>query len=220
LNYTSFVGIAGNIAVGKTTLTKIIAERLEWRSFFESVDDNPYLNDFYSDMKRWSFHLQIYFLSRRFQIHREMVEGDRPAIQDRTIYEDVEVFARSLFELGHMTKRDWDNYQMLFKEMTSYLKKPSLIVYLRASTDTLITRLKKRGRGFEKRVSSEYLHQLNIAYNRWIQQAREHFSILTVETDNFDIFRDHGLLEDLISVIKMRSLKPQEDNPGIVNFQE
>jgi len=204
LNQTPFIGIAGNIAVGKTTLTQIIADRLDWRSFFESVDDNPYLDDFYSDMKRWSFHLQIYFLSRRFQTHREMAEGDRPAVQDRTIYEDVEIFAKSLYELGHMAKRDWDNYRALFNEMTLYLAKPSLIIYLKASTDTLITRLKKRGRGFEKRVSPEYLHQLNVAYNHWIQRAREHFSVLTVETDNFDIFGDQNRLDGLISTIEVK----------------
>ena len=204
MNQTPFIGIAGNIAVGKTTLTQIIADRLDWRSFFESVDDNPYLDDFYSDMKRWSFHLQIYFLSRRFQTHREMAEGDRPAVQDRTIYEDVEIFAKSLYELGHMAKRDWDNYRALFNEMTLYLAKPSLIIYLKASTDTLITRLKKRGRGFEKRVSPEYLHQLNVAYNHWIQRAREHFSVLTVETDNFDIFGDQNRLDGLISTIEVK----------------
>lgn len=204
MNQTPFIGIAGNIAVGKTTLTQIIADRLGWRSFFESVDDNPYLDDFYADMKQWSFHLQIYFLSRRFQTHREMAEGDRPAVQDRTIYEDVEIFARSLFELGHMAKRDWENYRALFNEMTLYLAKPSLIVYLKASTDTLITRLKKRGRGFEKRVSPEYLHQLNIAYNHWIQRAREHFSVLTVETDNFDMFGDQNRLDGLISTIEVK----------------
>lgn len=200
------MGIAGNIAVGKTTLTNIIANRLGWRSFFESVDDNPYLEDFYLDMKRWSFHLQIYFLSRRFRIQREISQGDRPAVQDRTIYEDVEIFAKTLYELGHMSERDWGNYCALFEEMTSHLAKPALIVYLKASTDTLITRLKKRGRDYEKRVSPEYLHRLNIAYTQWVQRAREHFTILTVETDNFDIFDDHEKLDELLSTIKTRCL--------------
>ena len=157
-----FVGIAGNIAVGKTTLTKMISEQLGWRPFFESVDDNPYLSDFYSDMKRWSFHLQIYFLSRRFRTHREMSEGNVPSVQDRTIYEDIEIFAQSLHEMGNMSQRDWLNYRALFDEMTAYLRKPTLIIFLKATTDSLLTRLKKRGREYEKSVSAEYLHNLNI----------------------------------------------------------
>ena len=136
-----FVGIAGNIAVGKTTLTKMISEHMRWRPYYESVDDNPYLSDFYSDMKRWSFHLQIYFLSRRFRTHREMSEGDVPAVQDRTIYEDVEIFAQSLHETGNMSERDWANYRALFDEMTSYLRKTTLIIFIKASSDSLLTRL-------------------------------------------------------------------------------
>ncbi|MFQ6674518.1 MAG: deoxynucleoside kinase [Fidelibacterota bacterium] len=209
LKRAPFVGIAGNIAVGKTTLTEILSHRLGWRSFFESVDDNPYLEDFYSDMERWSFHLQVYFLSRRFQTHREMAVGDRPAVQDRTIYEDVEIFARSLYEMRKMSRRDWENYRSLFNEMCSYLPEPSLIVYLKASTDTLITRLRKRGRDFERRVSPEYLHRLNVAYNHWIQRASEQFSVLTVETDDFDIYHDHGRLDGLVATIQSRC----EPNP-------
>ncbi len=196
------MSIAGNIAVGKTTLTQIVADRLGWRPYFESVEDNPYLQDFYSDMERWSFHLQVYFLSKRFRTQREMTEGNSPAIQDRSIYEDVEIFARNLYELGHMTERDWNNYSDLFSEMTAHLVKPTLIVYLKASTDTLITRLKKRGRGFEKMVSPEYLHRLNMAYGQWIRQAREQFSILTVETDEFDVFNDENRLEDILSAVE------------------
>ncbi|MDP7121000.1 MAG: deoxynucleoside kinase [Candidatus Marinimicrobia bacterium] len=199
-----FVGIAGNIAVGKTTLTKMISERLGWRPFFESVDDNPYLSDFYSDMKRWSFHLQIYFLSRRFRTHREMSEGDVPAVQDRTIYEDVEIFAQSLHEMGNMPQRDWVNYRALFDEMTSYLRKPTLIIFLKATTDSLLTRLKKRGREYEKSVSAEYLHNLNIAYARWINRAKLEFNVMTVDTDNFDVYKDKDRLEQLIQDVAQR----------------
>ena len=199
-----FVGIAGNIAVGKTTLTKMISERLGWRPFFESVDDNPYLSDFYSDMKRWSFHLQIYFLSRRFRTHREMSEGDVPAVQDRTIYEDVEIFAQSLHEMGNMTQRDWVNYRALFDEMTAYLRKPTLIIFLKATTDSLLTRLKKRGREYEKSVSAEYLHSLNIAYARWINRAKLEFNVMTVDTDNFDVYKDKDRLEQLIQDVAQR----------------
>ena len=199
-----FVGIAGNIAVGKTTLTKMISERLGWRPFFESVDDNPYLSDFYSDMKRWSFHLQIYFLSRRFRTHREMSEGDVPAVQDRTIYEDVEIFAQSLHEMGNMSQRDWVNYRALFDEMTAYLRKPTLIIFLKATTDSLLTRLKKRGREYEKSVSAEYLHNLNIAYARWINRAKLEFNVMTVDTDNFDVYKDKDRLEQLIQDVAQR----------------
>ena len=199
-----FVGIAGNIAVGKTTLTRMISERLGWRPFFESVDDNPYLSDFYSDMKRWSFHLQIYFLSRRFRTHREMSEGDVPAVQDRTIYEDVEIFAQSLYEMGNMPQRDWVNYRALFDEMTAYLRKPRLIIFLKATTDSLLTRLKKRGREYEKSVSAEYLHSLNIAYARWINRAKLEFNVMTVDTDNFDVYKDKDRLEQLIQDVAQR----------------
>ena len=199
-----FVGIAGNIAVGKTTFTRMISERLGWRPFFESVDDNPYLSDFYSDMKRWSFHLQIYFLSRRFRTHREMSEGDVPAVQDRTIYEDVEIFAQSLHEMGNMSQRDWVNYRALFDEMTAYLRKPTLIIFLKATTDSLLTRLKKRGREYEKSVSAEYLHSLNIAYARWINRAKLEFNVMTVDTDNFDVYKDKDRLEQLIQDVAQR----------------
>ena len=199
-----FVGIAGNISVGKTTLTKMISERLGWRPFFESVDDNPYLSDFYSDMKRWSFHLQIYFLSRRFRTHREMSEGGVPAVQDRTIYEDVEIFAQSLHEMGNMSQRDWVNYRALFDEMTAYLRKPTLIIFLKATTDSLLTRLKKRGREYEKSVSAEYLHNLNIAYARWINRAKLDFNVMTVDTDNFDVYKDKDRLEQLIQDVAQR----------------
>ena len=204
MNDVPFVGIAGNIAVGKTTLTKMISERLGWRPFFESVDDNPYLSDFYSDMKRWSFHLQIYFLSRRFRTHREMSEGDVPAVQDRTIYEDIEIFAQSLHEMGNMSQRDWVNYRALFDEMTAYLRKPTLIIFLKATTDSLLTRLKKRGREYEKSVSAEYLHSLNIAYARWINRAKLEFNVMTVDTDNFDVYKDKDRLEQLIQDVAQR----------------
>ncbi|MFQ6615527.1 MAG: deoxynucleoside kinase [Fidelibacterota bacterium] len=212
LRQVPFVGIAGNIAVGKTTLTRILSSRLGWRAFYESVDDNPYLQDFYADMKKWSFHLQIYFLSRRFQTQREMARGNRPAVQDRTIYEDVEIFARSLFEGGAMTERDWNNYRTLFKEMTSYLSSPALIVYLKASTDTLMTRVRKRGREYERRISPEYLHRLNVAYDRWIHRASGQFPVLTVETDDFDFLVESPRRDELIAAVESRCQNPAWDD--------
>lgn len=198
------MAVAGNIAVGKTTLTKIIADRLGWRPFYESVDDNPYLSDFYGDMKRWSFHLQIYFLSKRFMTQREMASGDTPAVQDRTIYEDVEIFARSLHEMGNMSDRDWRSYRDLFYEMTSYLAKPALILYLKASTDTLLTRMKSRGRDYEKTISPEYLHRLNIAYGRWVESAEKELNIVPIETDGFNVFEDEDGIEEILGTARRK----------------
>ncbi|MBN2601020.1 MAG: deoxynucleoside kinase [Candidatus Marinimicrobia bacterium] len=199
---TYFIGIAGNIGVGKTTMTDIIADRFGWRPFYESVIDNPYLEDFYEDMKRWSFNLQIYFLSHRFRTHKLMTESGFSSIQDRTIYEDVEIFARNLHEMGDMSKRDWDNYCALFDIMTSYLKKPDLILYLRASVDTLLTRIKKRSRGFESNISPEYIYRLNISYERWIKRIQGQAPVKIVETDNFNIFEDTDQLEELLQDIR------------------
>jgi len=196
-----FIGIAGNIGVGKTTMTDIIARRFGWRAFYESVIDNPYLEDFYLDMKRWSFNLQIYFLSHRFRSHKQMTECEVATVQDRTIYEDVEIFARNLFEMGNMSERDWENYRALFEIMTSYLKKPDVIIYLRASVDTLLTRIKKRSRGFERDISPEYIYMLNLAYERWIKEEQKRNHVLIVETDQFDVFHDQDKLEDLLQKI-------------------
>ncbi|PIS27386.1 MAG: deoxynucleoside kinase [Candidatus Marinimicrobia bacterium CG08_land_8_20_14_0_20_45_22] len=201
-----FIGIAGNIGVGKTTMTDIIAKRFGWRAYYESVIDNPYLEDFYENMKRWSFNLQVYFLSHRFRTHKEMTDAPGSAIQDRTIYEDVEIFARNLYEMGNMSQRDWDNYRSLFDIMTSYLKKPDLILYLRATVDTLITRIKRRSRDFEREISPEYIYMLNLSYERWIREESKRNRILIVETDNFNIFEDEEKLEELLR--KVREICP------------
>ena len=184
-----FIGLAGNIGVGKTTFTTQMAERNGWKPFYESVSDNPYLSDFYGDMKRWSFNLQIYFLHKRFESHLNMSRSNGGAIQDRTIYEDVEIFARNLHEMGNLSDRDWDNYLGLFVTMTSFLKKPNLIVYLRASTDTLLSRIHSRGRDYEQSIDPEYLHSLNIAYDKWINSVAD-CPVLTIETDGFNIFEN------------------------------
>ena len=169
-----FVCIAGNIGVGKTTFTDILAKHFGWKEFYESVADNPYLNDFYKDMHRWSFNLQVYFLHHRFSDHIEIMHTKKGVIQDRTIYEDVEIFARNLHQMRYMTDRDWQTYKELFKNMTQFLRKPDLIIYLRASTDTLLSRIKNRNRDFEKDISPEYLHSLNILYDRWINSCSDH----------------------------------------------
>ncbi len=195
-----FIGIAGNIGVGKTTFTDIIAEHNGWHPFYESVMDNPYLSDFYSDMKRWSFNLQIYFLHHRFRNHVKMSQYPKGVIQDRTIYEDVEIFAKNLHAMGNMNDRDWENYRNLFKVMISFLRKPDLIIYLKASTDTLLTRIKNRNRSYENTIDPEYLHTLNVSYNKWITSIKD-MPVLTVDTNNFNIFHDKSELDNIIKQI-------------------
>ncbi len=201
-NKQYFVGIAGNIGVGKTTLTDIIADEFGWKPYYEQVIHNPYLSDFYGDMRRWSFNLQVFFLSNRFKTHREMEDSGHSCVQDRTIYEDVEIFAYNLREMGNMSKRDYENYCELFSIMTSYISKPDLIVYLRATTDTLLSRIRSRGRDFEKTISPEYLHMLNIAYEHWIERAKNEQNVLIVETDMINVFEDKGKLTEILKTIK------------------
>jgi len=191
-----FIGLAGNIGVGKTTFTHHMAERQGWKPFYESVSNNPYLIDFYGDMKRWSFNLQIYFLHKRFEMHQFMSRSRGGVIQDRTIYEDVEIFARNLHQMENMSDRDWENYCGLFSAMVSFLIKPDLVVYLRASTDTLLSRIKTRGRDYEQTINPEYLHILNISYDKWINSV-EDYPVLIIETDGFNIFHDPQQLKNI-----------------------
>ena len=196
-----FIGLAGNIGVGKTTFTKKMADVFGWSPFYESVADNPYLSDFYGDMKRWSFNLQIYFLHHRFKAQKEIFELSGGVVQDRTIYEDVEIFARNLYEMGRMDDRDWENYQNLFSIMTDYLRKPDLIIYLKASTDTLQTRIHSRGRDYEISIDPEYLHQLNVAYDQWTSRLKD-IPVLKIETDQFNIFRDTDQFKSILDQVK------------------
>ena len=195
-----FVGIAGNIGVGKTTFTEIVAKHFGWSEFYESVSDNPYLDDFYRDMHRWSFNLQVYFLHHRFAGQIEIMNSKKGVIQDRTIYEDVEIFARNLHQMQYMTDRDWKTYKDLFKNMAQFLRKPDLIIYLRASTDTLLSRIKNRDRNFERDISPEYLHSLNISYDKWIDGCTDH-EVLTINSDSFNIFEDKNGLLDILGQI-------------------
>lgn len=181
-----YLAIAGNIGVGKTTLTQMISDHFSWKAYYERVIDNPYLNDFYADMHRWSFNLQVYFLSRRFMDQRLISDSNESCVQDRTIYEDAEIFAYILHKQGYMSDRDYDNYRELFYAMTDYLRKPHMIVYLRASTWTLISRIRKRGREYEKRITTEYLFELNEAYERWIKKLQSATPVLIVEADQID----------------------------------
>ena len=196
-----FIGLAGNIGVGKTTFTKKMADVFGWSPFYESVADNPYLSDFYGDMKRWGFNLQIYFLHHRFKAQKEINKLNGGVVQDRTIYEDVEIFAQNLHEMGRMDDRDWENYRNLFGIITGYLRKPDLIIYLRASTDTLQTRIHSRGRDYENSIDPEYLHQLNVAYDQWTSGLKD-IPVMKIETDQFNIFRDTDQFESILDEVK------------------
>ncbi len=189
MNHNTFVGLAGNIGVGKTTFTEKIATAFNWTPMYESVSDNPYLNDFYNDMNRWSFNLQIYFLQKRFKAQKDILSSKKGVIQDRTIYEDSKIFAKNLNAIGQLKDRDYKTYNDLFNIMTNYLRKPDLIIYLKASTDTLLTRIHLRGRKYENNINPEYIHQLNITYDNWIKNLKE-IKVMTIETDDFNIFKD------------------------------
>ena len=198
-----FVAIAGNIGVGKTTLTRLLSQKLRWRAYYEKVIDNPYLAPFYDDMKRWSFHLQIYFLSHRFKSQKEISEWPDSCIQDRSIYEDVEIFARTLHEQGHMTDVDYDNYRMLFSTMVEFLRKPDIIIYLRASVDRLVERILSRGRDFETTLDRGYLEQLEFAYERWIEEAEaDGFKILRIDTENKNFEENEKDLNLIVNYVR------------------
>ncbi len=179
------VAISGNIGAGKTALTKVLGEYYGWETVFEQVDDNPYLTDFYNDMRRWSFNLQVFFLSKRFEQLQRIEEGEASVVQDRSIYEDAHIFARNLYEMGHMSARDYDNYTDLFTIMTSYLQPPSLLIYLRASVPTLVDHIQQRGREFESTIRIDYLERLQGHYEEWIENY-ERGPKLIIDVDELD----------------------------------
>ena len=195
-----FIAIAGNIGVGKSTLTHLLEQRLGWEPFYEAVNDNPYLADFYEDMERWSFHSQIFFLSRRLQHHRQILDHPASAIQDRTVYEDAEVFARNLFLQGKMNERDYAAYCELYEAVTAFMPPPDLIVYLRASVDTLMKRIQQRGRDFELSITKEYLEQLNQLYETWLE-GFDLCPILTIPADDYDFLQREEHLVQLANHI-------------------
>jgi len=199
-----FVGIAGNIGVGKTHLTRWLGDQLGWEVFYEPVIDNPYLDDFYADMRRWSFQLQVFFLSRRFEMHRKMQHNLLSCVQDRTIYEDAEIFARTLHAVGAMDERDYENYRALFASMTAYLRPPDVIIYLRAEVETLRRRILQRGRECEQNIDLEYLQLLNRAYDEWAAHSAPNLRFLVVETDALDRIEEHPAIAKLVHQLSGR----------------
>ncbi len=176
------IAIAGNIGAGKTTLTELLSKHYKWIPHFEDVDHNPYLMDFYEDMPRWSFNLQIYFLNSRLQQLVEIQKGTETIIQDRTIYEDANIFAPNLHEMGLMSKRDFDNYYRFFQTLKTMVQPPDLLIYLKASVPTLVGQIQKRGREYEENIRLDYLKRLNEYYNKWIDNYKEG-PLLVVDID-------------------------------------
>lgn len=191
------IAIAGNIGSGKTTLTGLLAKHYGWNPHYEDVDDNPYLNDFYEDMQRWSFNLQIFFLNNRFSQILKIRQSGETVIQDRTIYEDAFIFAPNLHAMGLMSSRDYENYAALFRLISSLIQPPDLVIYLRASVPTLVNQIQKRGRKYENTIRLDYLSRLNERYEAWVT-GYTGGKVLVVDVDNTH-FEDNP--EDLRSVI-------------------
>jgi deoxyadenosine/deoxycytidine kinase len=192
------IAIAGNIGAGKTTLTTMLSKHFNWVPQFEDVENNPYLNDFYNDMLRWSFNLQIYFLNSRFKQIVDIQDGDVTVIQDRTIYEDAKIFAPNLHEMGLMTKRDFENYSTFFNTLKTQVNPPDLLIYLKASVPTLVGQIQKRGREYEDNIRLDYLKKLNEFYNNWIESYKDG-PVLVIEIDNINFAENE---EDMAKIIE------------------
>ena len=192
------VAISGNIGSGKTTLTTKLAKHYKWDPHFEDVENNPYLNDFYKEMQRWSFNLQVYFLNSRFRQIIDIKKLNKKFIQDRTIYEDAYIFAPNLHAMGLMSTRDFDNYKELFSLMDSFVEGPDLLIYLRASVPTLVEQIQKRGREYENSIRLDYLSQLNKRYEDWIENY-DQGNLLIIDVDDLNFSENE---EDLGSIIE------------------
>ena len=194
------IAIAGNIGAGKTSLAELLAKHYKWEAHFEDVIDNPYLDDFYNHMERWSFNLQIYFLKSRFQQLLKIKESKKPIIQDRTIYEDAHIFAPNLKAMGLMNQRDFKNYQELFELLESLIKGPDLLVYIRSSIPNLVNKIHKRGRDYENSISIDYLSRLNERYEAWIS-TYDKGEILVIDVDDLDFVEKKDDFMKIVSKI-------------------
>ena len=193
-----YVSVAGNIGVGKSMITTMIGEIFNWRMFYEPVIKNPYLDDYYKDMKRWSFHLQVYFLSKRFEVQKLILDHKGSAVQDRTIYEDVEIFAPTLHRRGCMDDRDYENYREVFHNMVSFLRPPDLVLYLRAGVDASMSRIAERGRDCESDIPRDFIQDLYDAYEEWIGRAGEICPVRIVDTETVNLRDDPAAQRELL----------------------
>ena len=197
------IAIAGNIGVGKTSLAKILSKNYNWKLELESVKNNPYLSDFYKDMYKWSFHLQIYFLNNRFEQNQKILNSKKPVIQDRTIYEDEVIFTKNLYESVYLKKREYDNYLKLFNSIIKYVKPPDLIIYLRnKNIGKLVNNIEKRDRVFEKSIQIQYLKNLHLSYEKWIKNYNLN-KILIVDVTELDFIKNTKDLEFVIDKINI-----------------
>lgn len=196
-----FVAVAGNIGVGKTTLVKKLCDNLDWTPFFEPEKENPYLSDFYKDMQTWAFHSQIFFLTRRLRAHKDLCAHPGSVIQDRSVYEDAEIFAHNLYRQKQIGERDYQTYQELYQALVEFLPPPDLVLYIKASVPTLQQRIKQRGRDYEDQIDQNYLTQLNQLYDQWI----DNFSlcpVLTIPGDDLDFVANNGHLNLIIEKVQ------------------
>jgi len=195
-----FVAIAGNIGVGKSTLVQMLCARTGWQPFYEPVTENPYLADFYADMNAWSFHSQVFFLAHRLRAHYQLSQHPESVVQDRSVYEDAEIFAQNLYLQGHIQERDYETYRDLYETMMRFLPPPDLVIYLRASVPTLLNRISSRGRDYERTIAPDYLHGLNNLYETWI----DNFTlcpVLAVPADHLDYVSHPGHLRLIIEKV-------------------
>jgi deoxyadenosine/deoxycytidine kinase len=204
-----FVTVAGNIGVGKSTLVELLSKRLGWEPFYEPVGENPYLAEFYRDMRSWAFHSQMFFLTRRLRAHRQLLDHPTSAIQDRSVYEDAEVFAQNLYLQRHMTERDYQTYRELYQILTDFLPPPDLVIYLRASIPTLERRIALRGRDYEKQIQSEYLHRLSALYEAWIINFKL-CPVLAVPADDLDYVAYDSHLDLIVAKINEKLAGKEE----------
>jgi deoxyadenosine/deoxycytidine kinase len=197
------IAVAGNIGSGKTTLTELLAKHYAWEAHYEDVDENPYLNDFYDDMQRWSFNLQIYFLKSRFTQIMEIRKSGKNVVQDRTIFEDAKIFAPNLYDMGLMSERDFTNYCNLFQLMSSMVQAPDLLIYLRSSVPTLVNQIQKRGRDYEETIRLDYLKNLNDRYENWISNYKNG-NLLIVDADNIDFLENPADLNSIVDKVEAK----------------
>lgn len=194
------IAVSGNIGAGKTTLTEKLAKHYGWQPEFEDVEDNPYLADFYGDMPKWSFHLQVYFLNSRFEQINKVRLGKNTVIQDRTIYEDAYIFAKSLYKQGHFTERDYNNYRALFDSMIKFVPAPDLLIYLKADIGKLVEHIEKRGRDYESAIRIDYLKGLNAHYEDWIANY-DHGRLLIIDVNDMDFVKEQEDFATIVSKI-------------------